>query len=114
MVSCSWLVHAREAFSSFGPVELARVDDHTCDGSAMPTNPFGGRVDNDISTMVDGAAEITTSTERIVNLYNTLSLNALVSLVIKLTTTGTPAACATLAIASKSGTLYLGFPIVSM
>jgi hypothetical protein len=31
----------------------------------------------------------------------------------KHTTTGTPFSCATLAIASKSGTLYLGFPIVS-
>merc|ERR1712070_862160 len=29
------------------------------------------------------------------------------------TITGTPASCATLQIASKSGTLYLGFPIVS-
>lgn len=50
------------------PIELAAVDDHATNGGTMTSNPFCCAVDDDVSAMVDGAAEKTTSSKGIVNL----------------------------------------------
>ena len=58
----------RETRGVLAPVKLSRVDDDASDGCSVATDPFGGRVDNDISAMVDGTDEVASSTECVVNL----------------------------------------------
>ena len=76
------------------PVEAAAVDDDAADRRAVAADPLGGRVDDDVGAVLDRAARGGGA--------NVLS-----------TTSGTPAACATSASASKSGTSSCGLPIVS-
>jgi hypothetical protein len=64
------LVELGEAVGVLEPVKLARVDDDTADGGAVSTDPLGGRVDDNIGAVVDGADVVTTSTEGVVNLRN--------------------------------------------
>ena len=40
------------------PVELARIGDDTADARAMPSQPFGERVDDDVRTMLDGTQKV--------------------------------------------------------
>ena len=68
VVALSRLDHLGEALGVLAPVELAGVDDDTADGGAVAANPLGSRVDDDISTVLDGADEVTTGTEGVVNL----------------------------------------------
>ena len=42
--------HQREL--ARGPVKLARIDHDSTNACAMPTQPFGERMHNDISTML--------------------------------------------------------------
>lgn len=58
----------RETSSVLAPIEFSRVDDDAPNGGSMAADPFGGRVDNDISTMVDGTDEVTSSTKGVVDL----------------------------------------------
>lgn len=57
-----------EAVFVLEPVKLARVDDDTADGGAVAADPLGGRVDDNIGAVVDGADVVTTSTKGVVNL----------------------------------------------
>jgi hypothetical protein len=57
----------RETSGVLAPVELSRVDNDTSDGCSVATDPFGGRVDDDISAMVDRTDEVTSSTKSVVN-----------------------------------------------
>jgi hypothetical protein len=50
------------------PVELARVNDDTGNGGAVAADPLGSGVDDDVGSVVNGAAEVTTSTEGVVDL----------------------------------------------
>lgn len=68
VVAVRGLVELGESVGVLEPVKLARVDDDTANGGAVAANPLGGRVDDDISTVVDGADEVTASTEGVVNL----------------------------------------------
>ena len=45
-------------FAGGAPVEAAAVDDHAADRNAVPAEPFGGRVHDDVGAMLDRAAEI--------------------------------------------------------
>jgi hypothetical protein len=58
----------REASSVLGPVELSGVDDDASDRGSMAADPFGGRVDNDISAMIDRTDKVTSSTKSVVDL----------------------------------------------
>lgn len=75
VVTLRGLVELREASGVLTPVELARVYDDTSDGSTVTADPFGGRVDDDISAMVDGSDEVTSSTKCVIDLttYQTSS-----------------------------------------
>lgn len=74
VVAVGGLVHLGEAGSVLAPVELAGVDDDTTNGSAVAANPFGGGVDDDVSTVVDGSDEVATSTKGVVDLmYQVIS-----------------------------------------
>src|SRR6266699_5610242 len=44
--------------TSIRPVELAAIHDHAADGRAMTTDELGGRVDDDIASMLEGLHEI--------------------------------------------------------
>ena len=68
VVTLRGLVELREASGVLTPVELARVYNHTSDGSAMTADPFGSRVDDNISAMVDGSDEVTSSTKGVIDL----------------------------------------------
>lgn len=74
MVALGWLVELREALCVGSPVKLAGVNNDTSNGSSMATNPLCRRMDDDISTMVDGADKVATSAERVVNLREVLAL----------------------------------------
>lgn len=106
-----------ESLSVFTPVEFTAVNDDTSNSCAVTTDPFRGAVDDNICTVLDGLAEVSASTESIVNLSRLVSFNFPNAFVHPQCTghtiNGTPLSCATLARASKSGTLYRGFPIVS-
>lgn len=75
VVTLRGLVELREASGVFAPVEFARVYHNTSDGSTVTADPFGGRVDDDISAMVDGSDKVTSSTKGVIDLtsYQNLS-----------------------------------------
>jgi len=68
VVTLRGLVELREASGVLAPVELARVYDNTSDGSTVTADPFGGRVDDDISTVVDGSDKVASSTKCVIDL----------------------------------------------
>lgn len=68
MVSRRWLNKLWESSSILAPVELAAIDDHATNGGAMSSNPFCCTVDDNVGTIVDGAAEVTTSSKCVINL----------------------------------------------
>jgi hypothetical protein len=68
VITLRGLVELREASGVLTPVELARVYDHTSDGSTVTADPFGGRVDDDIGAMVDGSDKVTSSTKGVIDL----------------------------------------------
>jgi len=43
---------------SIAPVELAGFHQHPADGGAMATEPFGGRVNDDVRTVIEGPAQV--------------------------------------------------------
>lgn len=47
-----------EALGVRAEVEGARVDDHTADGGAVPAEELGGRVDDDVRPVLDGAQQV--------------------------------------------------------
>jgi len=69
-------------------------------------------MNHNICPMLNRLDKISTSSEGVVNLE--LSSSAKKVLQQKLTMTGTPCSWATLAIASKSGMLYFGLPMLSI
>lgn len=50
------------------PIESASVNDYTGDRRAMSSNPFGGTVDDDICSVGNGTAEITSCCKGVINL----------------------------------------------
>ena len=68
VVALGRLDELREARAVLAPVELARVDDDTADGGAVTADPLGGRVDDNIGAVDDGADEVAASTVRVVDL----------------------------------------------
>jgi hypothetical protein len=68
VVALGGLVELGEASGVLAPVEFARVDNDTTDGGSVAADPLCGRVDDDVSAMVDGADEVTTGTKSVVNL----------------------------------------------
>lgn len=68
VVALGRLDKLREARAVLTPVELARVDDDAADGGAVTADPLGGRVDDNIGAVVDGADEVAAGTERVVDL----------------------------------------------
>jgi len=51
------------------PVELTAVYDNATDCCAMATDPLRRRMDDNVSSMLDGLNEVTTSSESIINLF---------------------------------------------
>ena len=70
MIAFRGLDELRETCRIFAPVELPTVNNNSRNCSAMAANPFGGTVYNNISTVLDGTAEISTSSKSVVNLCN--------------------------------------------
>ena len=99
------------------PVELARVDEDAGDGGAVAADPLCGGVDDDVGAVLDGTDEVAAGAKGVVDLALLASPPAVYknknSKPSRLTIRGTPASCATLAMAFRSGTLYFGFPILS-
>ena len=58
MVGGVRLGQAREAVGVGGPVELTGVDDHAAHDRAVPAHELGGRVDNDVCAVLDGAQQV--------------------------------------------------------
>jgi len=77
------------------PVELAGIGDAAADGSAVPADPLGERIDHDVRAVVDGAQQV--GVEKVAS-----------------TMSGRPFRCATLAIPSRSSTSSRGLPMDSM
>lgn len=67
VVTLGGLVELREAVGVLAPVELARVDDYTGNGSAVAANPLGGGGNDDIGTVVNGAGKEAGSTKGVVD-----------------------------------------------
>lgn len=55
------------------PIELASVHDQTTDGCAVAPNPLGGRVDDNVSTILNGSDEVASSPKGIVDLGLSIS-----------------------------------------
>lgn len=68
VVSLGGLDHLRETSAVLAPVKLARVDNHTSNSCAMAADPLGGRVDDNIGSVVDRAEKEAASTKGVVNL----------------------------------------------
>lgn len=58
----------REASGILAPVKLAAVDNYTTDSCTMAADPLSGAFNDDVSAVVDGAGEVATGTEGVVNL----------------------------------------------
>lgn len=115
MISLGGVVELGKSLGMLSPVKLSAVDDNPANGGTMSTNPFGCRVNNDIRAVVKRSAEIPSGTECVVDLHALVLLNLTQTMLeAPPTTTGTPFSCATSTIFSKSGTLYLGLPMLSM
>lgn len=50
VVSLGGLDELRESLGVLSPVELSRVDDDTGDGGTVSTDPFCGRIDDNVGT----------------------------------------------------------------
>lgn len=57
-----------ESVSVLTPIKFTAVNNNAANGGSMTTNPLGCAVDDDVSTVVDGAEEVTASSESVVNL----------------------------------------------
>lgn len=68
MVSLRRLVELGESSCVFAPIELSRINYYTADCGSMSSNPLCGRVNDDISTVINRADEVTTSTKGVVDL----------------------------------------------
>ena len=68
VVALGRLDHLREAVSVRAPVELAAVDDDAADGGAVPADPLGSGVHDDVGAVVDGADEVAAGTKGVVDL----------------------------------------------
>lgn len=68
MVPCRWLDKLGEPSCILAPVEFAAVDDNTTNGGAMPPNPLGCAMNDDIRAVLEGATEISTGSKCVVNL----------------------------------------------
>ena len=55
------------------PVKLATVDDDTANCSAVAAYPFGGGVNNDVCSVVDGTTEVASTAKGIIALKMLLS-----------------------------------------
>jgi hypothetical protein len=66
VVSISSLSEAGE-LATLRPVEVATVDDDTTHGGTVTTNPLGEGVGDDVGTELDGALDVTTHTEGVVD-----------------------------------------------
>jgi hypothetical protein len=73
VVSLRRLVELRESSSVLAPVELSGVNDDTADCGSMASNPLCGRMNDNISTVIDRADEVATSTEGVVDLKITIN-----------------------------------------
>ena len=56
MVGCIWFVEERMFACS--PVELASIDDDSSQTDAMSSDPFGGRICNNVSSMLQRLAQV--------------------------------------------------------
>lgn len=81
MVTFGWLDQLGEPSGMLAPIESASVNDYTGDRGAMPSNPFGGTVDDDICSVGNRTAEITSCCKGVINLElsasKTLSLQSI-------------------------------------
>ena len=68
MVALGRVVHLWEALGVLAPVELAAVYDDATNGGAVASYPFCSGVHDDVGTVIDRAAEVTTRAEGIVDL----------------------------------------------
>lgn len=68
VVARGWLDELREARGVGAPVELAAVDDDAADCGAVPADPLGRRVHDDVGAVVKGADEVAARAEGVVDL----------------------------------------------
>jgi hypothetical protein len=68
VVAVGGLGELGEAGSVLAPIELAAVDDDTANGGAVAADPLGGRVDDDVGAVLNGADKVAASTEGVVDL----------------------------------------------
>ena len=73
VVALGRLNELRESRRVLAPVELARVDDDAADGGAVAADPLGGRVDDDVCAVVDGADEVAPGAKGVVDLPSKVS-----------------------------------------
>lgn len=57
----------RESLAVLAPVKLARVDNHTSNSGAMPADPLGGRVHDDVGAMVNRTDEVAACAKGVVH-----------------------------------------------
>lgn len=68
VVTLAGLDELGEAGAVLAPVELARVDHNAADGCAVAADPFSRRVDDNVGAVVDGADEVASRSEGVVDL----------------------------------------------
>lgn len=68
MISFGRVVELGKPLGMLSPVKFAAVDDNAANGGPVSTDPFGGRVHDDIRAVVERSAEITSGAKRIVDL----------------------------------------------
>lgn len=74
VVALGGLDELRESLAVLAPVKLAGVDDDTSNGGSVAADPLGGRVNDDVGAVVDGADKVSTGTKSVVNLVYCLSV----------------------------------------
>jgi len=67
VISCRGLDHIRESLAVLAPVEVTGIDDDTTDGRAVAANPFGGGVNDDIGSVLDGLDEVSAGSKGVVH-----------------------------------------------
>ncbi|KAB8760612.1 hypothetical protein FH972_026604 [Carpinus fangiana] len=67
VVALAGLDKLGEALAVGAPVELAAVDDDAADGGAVAANPLGGRVDDNVGAVVDGAHKVAAGAKGVVD-----------------------------------------------
>lgn len=73
VVALGGLDELGESLAVLAPVKLAGVDDDTSNGGSVAADPLGGRVNDDVGAVVDGANKVSTGTKSVVNLVYCLS-----------------------------------------